>query len=276
MVSRSLTRRPILGAALATMLIASSACAGGSAATPTAPAKVTAPTTAPTTTGGVSPSPTTAAKPAASPSPAVSPPPAASPAAVATPATSPVAQAQAPNTTRLEVSSFDSEIRYRAQEQLVGQSLPGQAVGSTKDVSGAIVLGADGRIVREQSKVTVDLRTLRSDESRRDNYIQRSTLRTSEFPNAELVPTSVTGLPTPLPTSGEASFQLLGDLTVHGVTKPTTWQVTARFDQSRVAGTATTEVKMTNFGMTPPQAGPVLSIEDALKLEMDFTATRGA
>jgi polyisoprenoid-binding protein YceI len=273
MASRTPTRRPLLGAALATMLIVSSACAGGSAATPTAPAKVAAPTTAPATTGGASPSPATAAKPAASPLPAVSPSPAASPAA-AKPAASPVAQAQAPNTTRLEISSFDSEIRYRAQEQLVGQSLPNQAVGSTKDVSGAIVLGADGRIVREQSKITVDMRTLRSDESRRDNFIQRSTLRTSEFPNAELVPTAVTGLPTPLPTSGEASFQLLGDLTVRGVTKPTTWQVTARFDQARVAGTATTEVKMTDFGMTPPQAGPVLSIEDNLKLEMDFTTTR--
>ena len=80
----------------------------------------------------------------------------------------------------------------------------------------------------------------------------------------------------PLPTSGQATFQLLGDLTVHGVTKPVTWQVTAQFADTTVSGNATTSVNITDFGMTPPKAGPVLSIEDGLTLELAFTATRAA
>jgi polyisoprenoid-binding protein YceI len=92
---------------------------------------------------------------------------------------------------------------------------------------------------------------------------------------ATFVPNNTQGLPMPLPTTGQATFQLLGDLTVHGVTKPVTWQVTASFADTTVSGTASTDVKITDFGMTPPRAGPVLSIEDGLTLELAFTAARG-
>ena len=133
----------------------------------------------------------------------------------------------------------------------------------------------DGSIAADQSKVSVDLTKLQSDESRRDNFIKSDTLQTSRYPMATFVPNATQGLPTPLPTAGQVTFQLLGDLTVHGVTKPVTWQVTANFADTTISGSATTDVKITDFGMTPPKAGPVLSIEDNLTLELAFTAARG-
>ena len=157
----------------------------------------------------------------------------------------------------------------------MGKTLPSDAVGTSKSVSGALVLGADGSVLTDQSKITVDLTKLQSDESRRDNFIKMDTLQTSRFPMATFVPNAVEGLPTPLPTSGQATFQLSGDLTVHGVTKPVTWEVTATFADTSVSGSATTAIKITDFGMTPPRAGPVLSIEDGLTLELAFTAARG-
>ena len=93
---------------------------------------------------------------------------------------------------------------------------------------------------------------------------------------ATFIPRQVDGLALPLPSSGEATFQLTGDLTVHGVTRPVTWQVTAQFADSTVSGNATTNVKITDFGMTPPQVGPVLNIEDNLTLELAFTANHDA
>ena len=54
------------------------------------------------------------------------------------------------------------------------------------------------------------------------------------------------------------------------------WQVTARFGGQDVIGSATTGVQLTAFGMTPPRAGPVLSIQDDLGLQLDFHATRGS
>lgn len=175
---------------------------------------------------------------------------------------------------RLTIAADSSEARYRAREQLAGRNLPSEAIGSTKAVTGTILLGPNGTIVRDGSKITIDLRTLKSDESRRDNFIQRSTLETTKYPQAEFVPTEARGLPNPLPTSGEATFDLTGDLTVHGTTRPSIWKVTARFSPAEIAGTATTTVKLEDFGMTPPRVGPVLSIEETLGLEIDFRAAR--
>ena len=177
---------------------------------------------------------------------------------------------------RLVLDASASQASYHAKEQLVGKTLPSEAVGTSPGVTGTLALGADGSIAADQSTITVDLTKLKSDESRRDNFIKSDTLQTSQFPTATFVAHAVQGLPTPLPTSGQATFQLLGDLTVHGVTKPVTWQVTAQFADTTVSGSATTSVNITDFGMTPPKAGPVLSIEDGLGLELAFTANRAA
>jgi polyisoprenoid-binding protein YceI len=173
----------------------------------------------------------------------------------------------------LAIDSSSSRASYHAHEQLVGKTLPSEAVGTSSAVSGTVVIGADGSIAAEQSRISVDLSKLRSDESRRDNFIKSDTLQTSRYPMATFVPREARGLPSPLPTSGELSFQLLGDLTVHGVTKPVIWQVQAQFAAGTVSGNATTNVNITDFGMSPPKAGPVLSIEDALMLELVFSAT---
>jgi len=185
------------------------------------------------------------------------------------------ATAAAADAIRLVVDSAASQASYHAREQLVGKTLPSDAVGTSKSVSGSLVLGADGSVLADQSKITVDLTKLQSDESRRDNFVKSDTLQTSRYPMATFVPNAVQGLTMPLPTSGQTTFQLSGDLTVHGVTKPVTWQVTASFADTTISGSATTAIKITDFGMTPPKAGPVLSIEDALTLELAFTAARG-
>ncbi len=58
-----------------------------------------------------------------------------------------------------------------------------------------------------------------------------------------------------MPTSGQQTFQLLGNLTVHGVTQPVTWEVNAQFGDTSVSGDATTGVQITDFGMTHPERG---------------------
>jgi polyisoprenoid-binding protein YceI len=188
----------------------------------------------------------------------------------ADPVANPRAALQA-ETIRLDLVPGGSEARYRAQEVLAGRGA-NEAVGRTSDVSGLIVLGTDGTVAADQSRITVDMRTLQSDSNTRDNYIKRSTLQVAEFPTAEFVLMSAPGLPSPLPTSGTATFELVGDLTVHGVTRPTTWQATATFADRDVTGTATTTVLMTDFGMTPPKVGSVVSIEDSMQVELDVRA----
>ena len=174
---------------------------------------------------------------------------------------------------RLVVAPKGNQARFRVREQLVSLKLPSDAVGTTSGVSGAIVIQPNGQIFAGESRFAVDLTTLRSDSDRRDGYIQRNTLETGTYPEAVFVPTAVTGLPSPLPESGAVAFQLTGDLTVHGATRPVTWDVTAQIDGRMLRGTAAASITFTEFGMTLPRVGPVLSVEDLIVLELDFALT---
>jgi len=85
------------------------------------------------------------------------------------------------------------------------------------------------------------------------------------------VPTAVRGLPWPLPASGELAFDLIGDLTVKETTRSTVWHVTAVAKDGGFAGTATTSFTFAEIGLEKPSVRVVLSVEDTLKLEYDFT-----
>jgi polyisoprenoid-binding protein YceI len=75
----------------------------------------------------------------------------------------------------------------------------------------------------------------------------------------------------PFASTGDLAFDLVGDLTVHGVTKPSVWHVTAIAKNGVVSGTATTSFTFEDFGMTRPSTMMVLSVDDTIHLEYDFT-----
>jgi polyisoprenoid-binding protein YceI len=172
------------------------------------------------------------------------------------------------------VAPDGNEARYRVREQLAGFDLPNDAVGVTKDITGRIVVGPDGKVVKDSSKVVVQVTSLKSDKSRRDGYLQRRTLETSKFPQVELVPTAIDGLLSPIAPGSSKTFSLVGDLTVHGVTRPTTWHVTARAEGEDVVGSATTTFTFKDFGLDQPRVPVVLSVADTIKLEYDFRLAR--
>src|SRR4029078_4090213 len=99
---------------------------------------------------------------------------------------------------RYVVAPTGNEARYRVREQLAGFDLPKDAIGATKQITGRILIGADGKVIKDSSKVTVELSELKSDQTRRDNFLRRSTLETSKYPKAELVPVALEGLLTPI------------------------------------------------------------------------------
>jgi polyisoprenoid-binding protein YceI len=178
--------------------------------------------------------------------------------------------APAAGTQRYLVASTGNEARYRVREQLAGFDLPKDAIGTTKAITGSILIGPDGKVVKDRSKLTIDLSTLKSDQSRRDNFLRRSTLETSKFPQAELVPVALEGLLFPIQPGSSQTFSVRGDLTVHGVTRPTTWQVTARGEGNDVVGSASTAFTFKDFGLEQPRVPVVLSVADTIRLEYDF------
>ena len=172
--------------------------------------------------------------------------------------------------TRFVLAAAGNEARYRVREQFVGVNLPNDAVGATSDITGALVLDETGQVVPESSRFVVDIRGLKSDSANRDRVIQGRVLETERFPTVDVAVTALRGLPWPLPQTGEVAFELVADMTVHGETRPWTWQVAATPKDGGLAGTATTSFAFGEFGMPVPTSFRILSVEDNVRLEYDF------
>jgi len=191
---------------------------------------------------------------------------------------SPVA-AQTPtnNAVQLEATS-GSKVTYRVREQLAGLNFPDDAVGSTDSVTGQLVILPDGAVDGARSKLTIDLRNLKSDQDMRDGYVKNRTLETDKSPTAEFVAKRLQGVPSPLPApdraTGQTGFQLVGDLTVHGVTKEITLSGYATYSKDLVAGRAATDFTFATFGLTKPTLARLLSVDDKIQLEIDFRLKR--
>ncbi len=161
-----------------------------------------------------------------------------------------------------------SEASYAVREQLAKLNLPSDAVGKTKSVAGSISLNPDGTIDSAHSKITVELSTLQTDQSMRDNFVSRNVLQTSQYPQAIFVPTQINGLSVPIPQSGSVTFKVIGDLTIRNVTKPVTWDVTGSIANGEATGTATTSFTFEDFSLTQPQVPVVLSVVDKITLNV--------
>ncbi|MBK9549316.1 MAG: YceI family protein [Gemmatimonadetes bacterium] len=163
-----------------------------------------------------------------------------------------------------------TEARYQVRELLAANTIENDVVGKTAGVTGGIALDKAGKVVSSGSKITIDLTLLKTDRDRRDGYVQRNTLETATHPNAVLVVKEITGLPAKMPTTGALSFTLVGDLTLKGVTKPTTWTVTATASPTGLTGTAKTKFTFSEFGIAVPRVPVVARVDDPIQLELDF------
>jgi polyisoprenoid-binding protein YceI len=252
-------RIPILVTVITSLTIVLAACAA-----PTAVPATQAPTAVQTQSA------TAAENPTAYP-PAETPTSGAYPAVEATPAGQVIASG---DMIQFDLVPDQSEARYLVTEQLAGKDLPNDAVGSTKQVSGAVFITADGGIDAARSKFVIQAGSLTTDQSRRDGYVRQNILQIDQYPEIVFVPTAVSGLSNPLSATGEVSFILTGQLTIRDVTKEVTWQVTGSINGDTAKGTAKTAVKFADFNLSQPRVPIVLSVEDNIRLEMDITLQR--
>lgn len=172
---------------------------------------------------------------------------------------------------RLTVVPDRSQATIRVREQIAAVPAPGDAVLTTKAFSGTLVLLADGTFA-PNSKLSADLDSLKSDSDLRDEWIKINTLNTRVHPRAEFTPARVTGVPLPLPTTGEWTATVDGTMRIHGVERALAWpvQVTRSPGEVRVRGA--TAFKFGDYGMAVPANRLILSVVDDVRLEVDLAA----
>ncbi len=188
-----------------------------------------------------------------------------------TPTEPPTAEAMPSGAAAVFTLGEGSIARYRVEEELANTGFF-IAVGETQDVAGSIAFDADGGVVAEESRIAVQAATLTTDSGRRDGYVRNRTLETDTYPEVVFVPTFIEGLPpTNIAPSGPVDIAITGDLTVKDQTREVTWDGTVGFaGDGMVSGSVAVEFTFEDFGMTKPSVAIVLSVEDTIRLELDF------
>jgi polyisoprenoid-binding protein YceI len=171
---------------------------------------------------------------------------------------------------RFALAPTGNAARYRVREQLVGHDLPNDAIGETTRLTGSISFDSNGKVIPQASRFTVDAGSLVSDRDRRDGFVRGRLLEADKYPTVVLVPQEVRGVPLPLPRSGSLPIEMIADLTVRGVSRPTIWKGTAQFQPGRVVGSAATAFTFADIQIEQPRVPVLLSVADTIRLEITF------
>jgi polyisoprenoid-binding protein YceI len=161
-----------------------------------------------------------------------------------------------------------SEAGYRVREQLANLPAESDAVGRTSDVTGAIVLVEGDSIELSEGTLEVDTTTIVSDEGRRDNRLRDEGLQTDQYPTASFTITQPVEVPASALEGAASDITLVGDLTLHGVTKAVEIPAQALLadGQIQVAGSIT--FPLSDYDITAPNIGGfIVSIADEGTLE---------
>jgi polyisoprenoid-binding protein YceI len=182
------------------------------------------------------------------------------------------------------IAPASSKASYRATEEFFPAALSrlgiergkARAVGSTQAIEGRFQFDPDRpTVLLGENGFTVHLDTLKSDQQKRDDYIRQIRDDGPSFdmyPVAAFKATEIDGSSTPDASGRELTLKLAGDLTVREITKRVVFDVKARLAGDTFAGTATTHVLLSDFGIGPIDFPPLLAVADPLDLEVQFTA----
>lgn len=145
--------------------------------------------------------------------------------------------------------------------------------GTTQAIEGQFALNWDDLTSPlGENQFSVDLTTLTSDQRLRDSWLRENGPEFNTYPTATFVAERLDNAPTTYTEGDEVSFQMVGQLTVHEVTQPATFNVTASLSGDTVKGVAETTTLLTNFGIEPPNFANTLTVQDEFQIRVEFAA----
>jgi polyisoprenoid-binding protein YceI len=170
--------------------------------------------------------------------------------------------------------SDDQFAGFRIQEQFPG--FDNTAVVRTPAVEGTLTIS--GTTI-EDASVTVDLTQLESKDAQppgvfpianRVRQLENDGLETSQFSTTTFeltAPIELTAVPEPGAT---VNVEAQGDLTLHGVTKPVTIPLEARWNGEVIDVSGSLQIALADFDITPPERDFV-SVADTGTIELQLT-----
>ena len=170
-----------------------------------------------------------------------------------------------------EIVPGESQARFLIDEVLRGS--PVTVVGATDQVAGQLALNPNDLSGARVGTIQVNARTLATDNDFRNRAVKNQILRTNDHEFVTFTPTEVVGLPETGTTGETYNFQIVGDLTVTDVTRPVTFNVVATAtSETRIEGTATIAFPYSDFELFIPDSPSVDTVDDVVRLELEFVA----
>lgn len=173
----------------------------------------------------------------------------------------------------------ESRASYIVAEEFFGGALgrfgisPGlvDTIGSTRETDGELQINLSDPNPLVSANFSVNIQSLTSDQSRRDNQIRRRWLESNSFPLAEFRATGLAEVPTDYADGETVNFKVRGDMTIREITNPVTLDVTASLAGKTITGVATTGLAMTDFGFNPPSFANLFDVANEFIVEVEFT-----
>lgn len=162
---------------------------------------------------------------------------------------------------RFRVDPAQTTVEYAVREVLLGNDQITR--GRTSSVEGEFQLYMqNGRVSIALSNLQVDLRTLMTDNSVRDQALRKNWLESDKYPRAIFVANAVEALPMDAVLGQPYSFQVSGDLTIRNITRNVTFNVTVTANEQSLTGEGTTVIAMKDFGFAPPNIAGKTIVSD--------------
>jgi polyisoprenoid-binding protein YceI len=140
---------------------------------------------------------------------------------------------------------------YRVKETLLGQSAT--AAGRTSAVTGQITIA--GTTVAK-AQFSVDMTSVKTDNSRRDDQFQGRIMETSTYPTATFALTAPINL-APVPKDGVVKkYAATGTFILHGTTKTVTFTLSTKRTGNVIQVQGSLPIKFSDYNINNPSAGP--------------------
>ncbi len=164
-----------------------------------------------------------------------------------------------------------SQLSYEVEEKLFGQDA-NRARGTTNGIAGDLAINPSDPQASRVGQIVVNVEQLHSDNDLRDARMRDSNLESHANPLAYLTAGALTGLPKAIVEGRTYHFQMPSQLTVKGTPAAATWEVDAKVEDGTLTATATSQVKMSTFGIGPISVAGLVSTSDDVTLTMKLNA----
>ena len=171
-----------------------------------------------------------------------------------------------------QIVSGHSQASYSIREKFADLVSKVTAAGVTDQVEGLVVVDPQSEVFGQVITMTVNLRALRSDDESRDEKLAERWLVTNAYPHAYFTSTGIQNASSTYREGVETTFLLHGDLTIRDITRPVTFESRATLEADTLTGEATTTIRMTDFGIAPPDLLGFVTVEDEVKLTVNLVA----